>query len=72
MNKDIRKIKKLINEYLGKSKNEIRIIFGKPSKKSDNGVWFYRRFNLSLFNDEILFIFEENVVIDIATSKYFL
>jgi len=72
MNKDVQKIKKLINENLSKSKNEIRIIFGTPSKKSDNEVWFYRKLNLSPFNYEMIFIFEDDVVIDISISKYFL
>lgn len=48
------------------------VSFGIPSKKSDNEAWFYRKFRLSLFNDEIVFIFEEDVVVDICINKYFL
>ncbi|MCX8525244.1 hypothetical protein OF897_15090 [Chryseobacterium formosus] len=72
MTKDIQKLKKLINENLGKSKTEIQIVFGTPSKKSDDGVWFYRKFHLSPYKDEILFIFDDDVVVDICTNKYFL
>ena len=72
MNKDIQKLKKLITEYLGISRNEVHRIYGALSKKSDNGVWFYRKFRFSLFSDEILFVFEDDVVVDISINKYFL
>lgn len=72
MGKEIQKLKRLIDENLNKSKNQIRMIFGVPSKKSDNEVWFYRKFQISLFNDEIIFIFENDKVIDITICQYFL
>ena len=72
MTKDVEKLRKLVNENLGASRNQIRKIFGTPSKKSDNGVWSYRNFRFSLFNDEVLFVFEDDVVVDISINKYFL
>lgn len=72
MDQQVRKLKRLINSYLYKSKNEILIAFGRPSRKSDSEVWFFRKFDLSLFNDEIVFIFEDEKVVDISISKYFL
>ena len=72
ISKDIKKLKKLITEYLGVSRNEIRSIFGTPSKKSDNEAWLYRKFRLNFFNNEVIFIFEDNVVVDISINKYFL
>ena len=35
-------------------------------------IGFYRNFRFSLFNDEILFVFEDYVVVDISINKYFL
>ena len=72
ISKDIKKFHHLIKENLGKTKHEIKKIFGNPSKKSDNEFWSYRKFHFSLFNNEIIFIFEDDRVIDISTNKYFL
>ena len=71
-NRDIEKLRKLISENLGAPKNEIRKIFGTPSKKSDSGIWFFRKFRFSLFHDEIVFIFEDDLAVDISINKYFL
>ena len=72
LNQDVKKFQQLIKENLGKTKNEIKTIFGKASKKSDNEFWSYRKFRFSPFNHELIFIFENDRVIDISTNKYFL
>ncbi|KQS89989.1 MULTISPECIES: hypothetical protein [Chryseobacterium] len=72
MDQQVRKLKKLIANYLHKSKNEILISFGRPARKSDSEVWFFRKFKPSFYNDEIVFIFEDDKVVDISISKYFL
>lgn len=71
-NKDIEKLEKLIKENLGRSRNEIQNIFGMPSKKSDNEVWSYKEFRLTFYNNEIFFLFENDMVTDICIYKYFL
>lgn len=72
MDNEVKKLKKLINENLHNSKSEIRRVFGKPSKKSDNEVWFYRNFRFSLFNDEIVFVFKNDKVAEISLTRYFM
>ena len=72
MDKQVQKLKNLLDKNIHKSKNEILKVFGRPSRKSDSEVWFYRRFGLSLFSDEIVFIFEEDRVVEISLTQYFL
>ncbi len=72
MDKHIRKLKKLVGENLHNSRKEIINIFGLPSKKYDDDIWFYRRFRFSLLNEEIAFIFTEDQVVDIVLTQYFL
>ncbi|MBB6369663.1 hypothetical protein HNP36_000716 [Chryseobacterium shigense] len=72
MDKQVQQLKKLINENLHRSKSQILSVFGKPSKKSDCEIWFYRKFYISFFNDEIAFLFEEDTVVDICITRYFL
>ncbi len=72
MDPQVRKLKKLIEAHLHQSKNQILMIFGRPKKNSDSEIWFFRKFRFSFFNDEIAFIFEEDKVVDICLTQYFL
>jgi len=72
MDKQMLKLKKLIDQYLYKSKEDIAKAFAKPLKKSDGFAWFYREFSLGLFTYETIFIFDEDIVVDIVICKYFL
>ena len=44
----------------------------KPLKESDNVIWFFRKYKLLLFWDEIAFIFENDIIIDITITEYLL
>lgn len=72
MDRQIQKLKKLIDENLYKSKAEVFKKFGKPHQRSDDEIWFYRKFSFSVFNDEISIIFEEDIVVDICLTRFFL
>lgn len=72
MTKDILKLKKLNDTFLHQSKSRILEEYGKPLKCSDDEVWYYSRHEWGILKDEIIFIFEENIVVDIVISQYFL
>lgn len=72
MSRKIAELKKLIDQYLGQSKDFTIKHMGKPLKKSDDYAWLYRKFSLSPFMYEIVFIFEEDTVVDIMINEYFL
>ena len=72
MDTQVRKLKKLVDQHLHKSQNQILLIFGRSKKNSDSEIWFFRQFRFSFFNDEIAFIFEEDKVVDICLTQYFL
>lgn len=72
MDKQIQKLKKLVDTYLHHPKDDIMASFGKPKKNSDDEVWFYSFYHLGVFRDEIAFIFQENQVADIMISEFFL
>lgn len=62
----------MVEKHLHHSKDEISSFFGQPSRKSDDYIWFFRMYKLNIFHEEIIFIFEEDKVIDIALVIYFL
>ncbi|MCY0976881.1 hypothetical protein PGH12_06910 [Chryseobacterium wangxinyae] len=70
--KQVERLRKLINENLYESKSDIQKRFGSPTKKSEHSIWFYRNFKLSPINYETIFIFEEDIVVDICIYEYFL
>lgn len=72
MNKQRQRLKKLIEENLDKPKSDIEKKFGNPSRKSDGEIWFYRKFKFSPINYETIFIFHEDIVVDICIYEYFL
>lgn len=72
MDKQVLKFKKIILENLYKSRQHIYTTWGKPKKKSDHEVWFFSRFYVSFFHDEISFVFEHDVVVDICFTRFFL
>ena len=72
MDKQIRKLKKLVGLYLLQHKGDIRRIWGEPAKYSDNEVWFYSRYRWGIFRDEIAFIFEDDIVVDVSIVQYLL
>lgn len=72
MDPKIQRLKVLIDKYLNKSRGEIYIIFGSPSDGSDQEVWFYTKYRLGIFRDEIAFVFHQNKICDIVITEYFL
>ncbi|SDF09932.1 hypothetical protein [Epilithonimonas hungarica] len=73
MNKKIKKLKKLVDKNLRRKKQEIFQLFGTPSKRSDDYILFYERYTyLGFIRDVTSFILEENTVVDIYISRYFL
>jgi len=71
MIKPIRKLKKLVGKYLYLHKNKILYDMGAPDIKSDDFIWFYTsHYFLDIFKLEIIFIFEEDVVVDISLTEY--
>ena len=70
MDKQIRKLKKIVELHYGQSKIEIENLYGKPRKSSDREVWFYHHYHRGVFKDEIAFFFEEDKVVDIALTEY--
>ena len=72
MDKQIRKLKKIVSLHLHQTKEDIRKTWGKPSRRSDNEVWFYYRYRWIFFRDEVVFIFEEDIVVDVSITQYLL
>ncbi|MFP3591469.1 hypothetical protein [Chryseobacterium sp. SIMBA_038] len=72
MNGSTEKIENLINKYLGKSSRHIFEDWGMFDKKSENEIWFYKRYHLGFFHDKIAFIFEDHYVVGIIITEYFL
>ncbi len=70
MDKQIQKLKKLVAENLNKTKGHLLTYFGVPVGKSDNEVWIYNRYNWGISKEEISFILEDDIVIDIMITEY--
>lgn len=71
MDKQIQRLKILIDIYLGCSKEKISVIFGRPVVEYDSEIWHYSRYRFGIFKDKITFIFYEDKVIDINLTEYF-
>ena len=63
MDKQIRKLKKLVDKHLHQAKKQI----AKEWK-----IWFFRKYRWFVVWDEVTFIFDEDKVIDIAVTEYLL
>lgn len=72
MDKQVQKLKKLIDEYLGLSREDIFKEWGLPLKSSDDEIWFYIRYRWPVFRDKTGFIFVEDEVVDIVITSYIL
>ena len=72
MDKQIFKLKKLVEKYLHQTKDKISKDWKKPLKDSDDEIWFFRKYRWLIFQDKIAFIFEEDKVVDITITQYFL
>ena len=72
MDKQIRKLKKLVDKHLNQSKDQISKKWKNPLKNSDNEIWFFRKYHWLFFWDEVAFIFEEDKVVDITLTEYIL
>lgn len=72
MDRKIRKLKKLVDKHLHQTKEQIAKEWKKPLKKSDNEIWFFRKYRWILFWDEITILFYEDKVIDIVVTEYVL
>ena len=70
MDKQIRKLRKLVTLYLHKSRGDLEKIYGTPDIKFDDEMWFYNRYRWGIFKDEIAFVFEDNYVVDISITEY--
>lgn len=72
MDKQVRKLKKLVDKHLNQPKEQIIKEWKKPLKESDNEIWSFRKYKWFLFCDEVAFIFEGDKVIDITVTEYLL
>lgn len=72
MDPKIQRLRRLLDRFLNKSKNDVRTILGSPSKRSDTEVWFYSQYRMLVYKDEMAFVFEEERVVDIMVTEYFL
>lgn len=72
MDKQVRKLKNLVNKYLHKTRKHVVKDWKNPLKESDNDILFFRKHWRVLFWDEIAFIFEEDKVTDIVITEYLL
>lgn len=72
MDKQVRKLKKLVGKYLNQTKEQITKEWKNPLKESDKEILFFRKYRWFLFWDEVAFIFDEDKVIDIAVTEYIL
>lgn len=72
MDKQIQKLKNLVDKHLHQTKEEIYKKWGKSLQDSDNEIWFFRKYRGFIFWDEIAFIFQEDKVVDISISQYLL
>ncbi len=72
MDKQVRKLKILVDKHLNQPKEQISKEWKKPLKESNNEILFFRKYKWFLFWDEIAFIFDEDKVIDIAVTEYIL
>lgn len=70
MDEQIQKLKCLVGNFLHTSREDILKTWGNPLQHSDNDVWFYNKYRLGVFKDEITFIFEEDIVTDIMIAQY--
>lgn len=69
MKHKIQKLKKMVQKYLYKTKSEILLNMGQPSKESDHETWFYNRYHWLIFKDEITFFFEYEKVSEIIITE---
>lgn len=70
MDQKIREIDSLVRAYLHKSKKEVKIMYGIPTDKSEEDIWYYLRYKHLIFKKEVVFIFEKERVIDIIIFEY--
>ncbi|HCM35933.1 hypothetical protein [Chryseobacterium sp.] len=70
MDRQIQKLQKLVKLHINQSKADLVNTYGRPCKYSDNEIWFYHEYRWGIFRDEITFIFQKNVVVDIMISQY--
>lgn len=72
MDKQVRKLKTLVDKHPNQTKEQIAKKWKNPLKESDNEIWFFRKYRWFLFWDEVAFIFDEDKVIDITITEYVL
>jgi len=70
MDKQIQKLKRLVDGFLHTHREDILKEWGKPLKHSDNEIWFYKQYHWGICRDEIAFVFEEDIVADIMIAQY--
>ncbi|MDV4102693.1 hypothetical protein CMT19_16765 [Elizabethkingia anophelis] len=69
--KSIHRLSTLIKKYLGQEKQYILEKWGESKNKySDNQIWIYTKQRSIIFQDEIIFILENNIVVDITLTEY--
>ena len=72
MDKQIWKLKKLVDKHLNQAKEELSKEWKNPLKDSDDEIWFFRKYKNLLFWNEVAFIFIEDKVVDIIITEYIL
>lgn len=70
MDRQIQKLKLLVERYMYFSKADLLKTLGKPNKKSDDFTWFYIRRRWGVFKEERIFIFHQDKVVDICILQY--
>lgn len=72
MDRQVRKLRQYMIEYLGKSEDYLRQKLGKPLQFSESDILFYHSPQKLIFRDEIAFFIENKIVKDIGISQYFI
>lgn len=68
----IQQLQNLVKLHLYQSKEQLIKVLGRPLQFSDDYIWFYRKHHWLFFRDEISFIFEDDKVVDVCITEYFL
>ncbi|MDV3462284.1 hypothetical protein CMU84_17695 [Elizabethkingia anophelis] len=69
-NKSIQRLDHFIEKYLNQSAGHIQREWERPKKYSDDGIWFYKKCRNFIFHDEIGFILDDGIVVDITLTEY--
>ncbi|MYZ60340.1 hypothetical protein EH151_10630 [Elizabethkingia anophelis] len=69
-NRSIHKLSSLIKRYLGLSVHDLLRERGEPGRDSSYDIWIYNSRRHLIFQDEIAFILEGDIIVDIVLTEY--